>query len=264
MSDRSAWIIVLLLITVTGCQGITEITGPPRTETPTAERVAAPGIANDGTVDPSQVVDAHETSLTNRSYTLRERLVVTYANGSKRGVRTTVQRIGPQKERFLYEMNQTGEFPWSVPPYPDMEAWSDGNRTYVRLIQYDEVEYSVTKADRAPIRSNIFDTPFIIRRYLSAVNRTTVKPTTKDGWQSYEVSWNATNSSAGFSIRMLVNSFGLIYRFEVAYAVNSAQWDGKMSREFWITDIGETTFNRPDWIAAARNASSTGTDGDRQ
>lgn len=264
MTVRSAWIVVVLLVAATGCQGITDITPPNGTETPTAEPIAAPGISNDGTVDPSRVIDAHEASLRNRSYTIRERLVVTYANGSKRGVRTSIQRIGSEKRRYLYVMNQTGEFPWSIPPYPDMRAWSNGNRTYVQLIKYDGTEYYSNRAERAPVRGNVFDTPFIFRRYLSAVNKTTVVPTTENGWQAYRVSWNNSNTSSTFSLRLMINSFGLIYRFRVSYQVNSVQWDGAVTREFWITDIGETEFDRPSWVSAARNASASEQESNRQ
>ena len=94
-----------------------------------------PGVAPDGVEDAFALARAHTEQLEGRSYTVRSAVTLRYANGTLRGRRRTVARVGADRSRFHVVHVTDGPRPPLRPVrqgsvrIPGRSAfWSDGRR----------------------------------------------------------------------------------------------------------------------------------------
>jgi hypothetical protein len=94
-----------------------------------------PGVAPDGVEDAFALARAHTEQLQGRSYTVRSVVTLRYANGTLRGHRRTVARVGADRSRFHVSHVTDGPRPPLRPVgkgsvrAPGRSAfWSDGRR----------------------------------------------------------------------------------------------------------------------------------------
>lgn len=212
--------------------------------TPTTD--LPPGVTSDGVEDPFALARAHTEALDGRSYTVRSVVTTRYENGSLRGRRRTVARVGADRRRFHVAHVTLGPRPPFRPlrqgavRTPGRSAfWSDGRRllwsvtrpdgTVYRSVppeeydpgEYDSDESRVWERWRGPAEIGGED----IYLTLNAV-RTTVTGT---GGNASELRVEATGQSSAGSVAE-AHSIGAAYEYPLG-----AEFDTVSSVELTAT-----------------------------
>lgn len=234
------------LLLLAGCQGLFGSNpNPPQPDEP-----AVVGITADDQIDVATLATAHAGTLEQVSFTVEiNRTVV--INGTVGRRLTTVQRAGPRVFRFRARVVKP--FP---PPFngePNLSAWSDGNRTAVRLTRNGRTSY-----ESYTTNSGVAPTPnserAIVRILFSDIRVTNITEYEGLGVNAHRIRAVGLNGS-NRSVTAVIDTFGQVWQVRVERPLDEDGRDGRIIYEREYSRVGNTTVTRPDWVAKARNAS---------
>ena len=263
-----------LLVVTAGCNGLPGFDGDA---TPTPEQsvdpATVPGVGANASVDAQRLASAHADTLSNRSFTVEQRVVV--RNGSDVVVREThtVSRMAANRSRYRFEQTITG--PAAVEDDRDatVELFADGERAYRSLRVDDRTQQErIRGADGDPLdpRAAFGPQPTLRNRIelvIGVAGNTSVSATddtveitgTADGSALGPVSGDLRAVENG-TVSVTVGPDGRVREYTVAY---DARLDGEsvtVRETVAVFGVGETSIARPEWVADLRsegNATAT-------
>lgn len=241
---------------------------------PTAEPVSAvnqtdeypPGVSSEGVTDPLALADAHRDALANVSYTMTTTFTFQRPNGSILSQGTSTSQVAAGSSSYYAVSAQTewnDTRPLGVGGY-ELAAWANETDAVTARQFYDEepTYRQTTRAD-APMKP---DTEWgQIYAALSATNTTVASQFEDDGTTLYRVvSTDQPGENSPYSGRevysfvAVVDSQGVVRTMQVTYRTTFRDEPAIVSRTIHVTNLGNTTVERPDWYGkAAGNESDT-------
>jgi hypothetical protein len=242
---------VVALLVTTGCAATSE-TGTP------------PGLAEGNVTDANALVEAHTNALETQSFTVETTTEIEEPNGELDVRIERTYRVEPSgtTEGRLVSDTTLGDDP--PERYADgnvsteLDAYRDGNVTYVRSVRGDNVTYR---------RTDLFDSPVTLgtilqRRTVNALSErrnATVRSVTTDDERRYRIHAHLNDSQfrTNAVVNLTVTPDGLVrdLTFRRTVAVRNAK---RITTHVRFRDVGGTTVERPDWYGTARNATASG------
>ena len=250
-------LVVVALVATAGCNAPLadeSATAETPTVTPIAveERAAgaagttdelAPGLGSDGVVDAQRLLDAHAAVLTNDSYTIRLSSRRETTDGSTPTRHDRVVRVA-DAERFHYVLTTESD-----DGNRRVERWRDGPRAYEATTEDDSTSYRSLQAPEPPVLLTRAD---LLRLFLFVQsdvvdsrerNGTTVH-TVVGGPDDLQPLSNVTYEAA-------VTERGLVRSYEISYDLVGRNPSTTVTVTASVSDVGETTVERPPWVAEA-------------
>lgn len=240
----------------------------------TQDHTLAPGLTQYGVVDPVALSNAHETALSNTSYTYLKTVTETYTNGTLRARKRTEIRIVQPTRRFY--LISDSYFP-NVPNFDvttrRFEIWSNGELTLLEITSGNNTTY---RKHRPSDGSNSFF-PDGNRFYtlFKAIDTRVVGQKMRNGRTLYRVeSENITIPSVfsgggmtniyrnprNITFRALIDSRGIVHEYRLAYTATGTKTNTNVTTRIVetirYTEIGSTNVERPSWYETA-NQSTT-------
>ena len=280
MVETRRLLAVAVLVVLAGCSGSTSSTttgtataAPVPTDAPSP--APAPAVTSRGVQSPVALVMAHERALRGTSVTVRVEESRRYANGSLRWRRTTTQRIddgGPTtRSHYASEFRgatPSGGLPSGFVRFPNtarVERYTVGDGAYHRYrLRSGGVWYvGGTVSNVRPLDPGLL---LLFRAVdLRLVDHGTDEEQARYRLAGTEVVSRATLERAlgvgpvadlrNVSLEATVDADGVVREYDLTYTLVGPDGVRLHGRE-WVrfTDLGETTVDRPDWHAAAVNA----------
>ncbi len=260
--------LVLCLVTA-GCSsffGIEEPNLEPKTTTLSGE--LAPGLSATGFTDRGELTRAHARILQDESYTFHKRIVERNRNGSVRGRLVQTTRLKENSSRAVHRAVRNGSL---VPGEGDdllLRTWSNTTMTVFAQTRSGNTSYNLSQNERALARAQGPTNRDRLYALFTAMNVTHVErvETKPSGTPTYRVvaddlvhpvtltGVNDFDSVENASLVAVIDTWGLIhrYRFEATGTVDGERVHRTESVE--ITNIGETSVERPSWVSGALEA----------
>lgn len=302
-------LVVVAVVALAGCAGLGTAPGPTPTITPApvpegtptpftpTPSALAPGVTTGGVSNPDRLADAHRSALANRSYTVVVRTSVVglagenwtgyeprregdgvFLHGTRRVVRVNAGGY-PRSVVRAVEGRLVGELP--IEPGTDRgtvatpataEIWSDGQRSYRRVVGNGTVAYATIDGDSSTATTVPLDPTAmeLLRPWFGAV----------PSWATYMSSaerravvlGRATavglNGSVGTAATVTeardvvltarVAPSGLVLEFELRYVGTLDGRSVEVRLDVEVLDLDTTTVGRPTWVETARNESRSG------
>jgi len=255
---------VLVLVVLAGCSGITGPSGETATVTPAPVQTPAPptpesnilppGVNGDGVVDVARLVRAHQTVLTNQSYTWNARKHTSGRRGNPTG--TDIEYVAHVANESTYRYWTNHRIVWRNGRPRYLGNYSEFATSSARYVYFEDTENN-TQYDRtspAPARVRVGRmTLSAIERYLPATN-STVAVTRVDGQPYYEIHGTgidtpvAPGGVTNYTVEALVRPDGLVYSISVRYRIAAADRSRRVEYEYAYSQIGTTTVDRPAWV----------------
>jgi hypothetical protein len=226
---------------------------------PTGNETLAPGLTNEGVVDPAALAAAHETALGQGSY----RVDLTYREQFRR------ERALPRAGRYRtvvvesptrYYETTTGWGDPSVAPVPvaEREVYADGERRFVRRSNGTVTEGPLAsdRVDPHALRAAAY-----VRLFLDIEQTDVVDARVEDGEVVYRVAVRGTDRAgiAAYSATALVTGEGLVRELRVSYL----QYERDVAVSVFVRyELGEESVDPPSWYPA--NASDSPPSGDQR
>lgn len=240
-------------------------TTPTPTPVPTTEappEKLAPGLTDEGVVDPWNLSHAHANALLNTSFSRYTATVRWSSDGRYATQVTSHVRVASGGYPMHFARNVTGDDPGVNLVSADVEVWREGNVSYVRTTANGTTNYQRTTPSR-----DLYSGPVTgwddIYSLFSAVNTTTVERIERDGTTLYRVvstsqpeSDQFRGSRSNYSLSALVDSSGLVHRYRVSYDLHEDDRTLHLSRTGRLSAVGSTTVERPAWVEEAENATA--------
>lgn len=270
---------VVALVLVAGCSGFAPV--GPSAGTPTGTATPAPvpterSIPADGpaalagSLDAREVSFAHGAALTGRSYTVRERTVVRYGNGTVRSRVAVVRRVADDGT-YAATVDAAGERHPLGAGQVRGRFWSDGPRLLYALAS-DGTTYGVVD----PANYNFWRNRYVALAYprpgrtvytpLRVTNPRVVGHTT-DTLRFRVVGDDTTapqlidtppgvTGPRNASLRAQVDRNGVVRHYRFTYEATADGAPVTVTTVVRYEDIGRTTVERPDWYEKAVNESA--------
>ena len=259
-----------------------------------------PGVTRDGVEDPFALAWAHTGTLEGRSYTVRSVLTVRHPNGTLRGRRRTVARVGADRRRFGVVHVTLGPRPPFRPVgqgavrAPGRSAfWSDGRRLLWSTSRPNGTVYRSTPPggydpDGSPV-SERWRGPGdtggeAIYLVLNAVRTTVSGNGTGDGdtvrirsvgrasagsvaeahsiGAAYQYPLGAEfDTVSSVDLSAAVTPDGFVREYRFAYTIGDEDARFRVVRRVAYSAVGTTTIPRPEWYDRAVDGAPNGTDG---
>jgi hypothetical protein len=241
-----------LLVVGAGCGGLADRGG-----------TAPPGLSADGVTDATALVGAHTAALSSTSFTVRTSTTTRPVDGEYTATTNRTWRVAPgDTVRGLVTSTTsfTGDVPERVARRPDaLAAYREGTVTYRRVRDDGETSYRRVDLLNTSVRLN----PALQRRPIARLDDrvdATVEPVTREGRRRYRVTarLNDTQISTNATLRLLVTPAGVVRDLRSTRTVEYRSGRRIVTRTVRVTDVGETTVERPDWFAAAVEATGDG------
>lgn len=261
-------------LVLAGCSGFA---GPTPTPTVTPAPVPADPTTTPGRppaalagerVDARALGFAHAAALTGRSYTVRERTVVRYRNGTVRTRVAVVRRVAADGE-YVTTVNASGRGHPLGSGTVRTAFWSDGERL-LYAVRRGRAEYGVVR----PEEYNIWSDRYVALAYprptrtvyvpFRVVDARTVGRT---GTGRYRVAGDRTvapqlvdvppgvTNPRNATLRAVVDRRGVVRRYRFRYRATAGNATVTVTRHVAYGAIGTTAVERPDWYDRAANAS---------
>jgi G3E family GTPase len=223
-----------------------------------------PGLSEENVTDANALVASHTDTLDSQSFTVEVTREVEEPNGELDVRFVQTYRVDPQgtTEGRLVSNTTLG----ADPPerYTDgnasreLDAYRDGNVTYLRVTRGDNVSYQRTGAFTSPVTLG----RMLQRRTINALSdrqNATVRSVTVDGERHYRVHayLNDTQVRTNAVVNMTVSPDGLVREltFRRIVPIRSTK---RITTHVRFDNIGETIVERPEWYETAQNATGSG------
>lgn len=262
-------VLIAVLVVLAGCSGVLGGGGGEPTETVTPAAVPtdeptptpvprlAPGITEQGIVNPRALVAAHRTFLQNRSFTKRSNSTALAANGSTVLQTTSTLRAGPAGEGLYSVIERNGSYvsQESATISTRSEAWWDDGRYVVKrtfpngTTTYSQPPINVTRAE---IGTGTL--PYLLESF-GTNNTTMTDRLTRNGTTLYRVRGVTQTYMAGnTTLRLLVDSQGVVHEYTTIRRLSTGSGVSRSITETRVVAINETDApERPSWVDEALN-----------
>lgn len=252
--------VVGLVVVLAGCGALGGSGGPDgpfdtetdeeRTLTPVAvPEVTAepaplpPGVTTAGVTDADALLDAHRAVLRNQSYTLTVRLSVDGV------VSERLARVESPTRYYQREVLAGSE--------SNVSRFASDRTVYTRSVAPNATRYARFDTVRPPGSQTVRES-----RLLLSVPTATVFETTVDGRPAFVVRGSypvhpAASALRNVTLRAVVRPDGLVRSLNASYTRVDGADRTAVSRSFRYTDLGETTVDRPDWVAERWNVTGS-------
>lgn len=262
-------VVLVVLAVLAGCSGgvVPEVDTTSRTETTVRPSGGIanlpPGLSEESITDSDALADAHAEALANTSFTVRSRHTITTADGSRIFDRTSVRRVAADHSRWSTVTTFERPYPTVlVMPVKRMDFWYNGTHVLNRRRGPNGTEYAIFPTVRAPYPTG---RQTLLSYYLRETSTTvstdngsitlhlTVRPENRLSASTPRV--NVTEQT----VTVTLTESGRVERYRTEYAgrlANDSDTSVEGERVVRFTALGETTVERPEWVASARNASS--------
>jgi hypothetical protein len=228
-----------------GTTGRTDVTPAPVERYP-------PGVTEETVTNASALVAAHEQQLANESVTILTNVTTRYANGSVREDTTNRLELAAGHVSLLGETTSSYGANLSITGV----VWTNESVGYSRIESDDGVRYSRLRPRETQMRNRLTPALPLFADQFTPEN-VTVERTT-DGMlrittaELVPVDRGFTNAS----LSLLVTDEGLVreYRYAVTRPCGTGQERRTTCRQVKavrFTAVGETTVERPEWVANA-------------
>lgn len=281
---RTGVVAVALLVVLAGCNapllpggdGSTPTPSPASTPTATATTpgTTAPdpadaGLSASGVEDPLALTAAHEARLANTSYTLTGTTTVRAADGTVLVRNNRTVEVAAGGERFAWD--GTSEVAPGTPAWlnrsfrrlPVERAFSDGNTTTAVVVDFDGERRVHQSSDRGTGGTNWVGRDFTgatLTRWAflgvdtRVVDVERVDGTVRyhlaatDGPQNLTVSPRDDHPAELASLTAEVDRTGVVRALVIQYVVERDGERYGVTTTLTVTDVGETTVERPGWL----------------
>lgn len=226
-----------------------------------------PGVSAAGVTDPLALADAHQSTLENTSYTLATTVTYRRPNGSLAARSTGTTRVAPGASSYYVVSSRTqrnATRPLGVGTY-QVAVWA--NETDAVMASYPAdagptyQQYSRVRAPSDPTTQWE-----LLYGAFAATNTTVVERFEDDGTTLFRIvstgrpgpeSAYPTRSRHGFAA--VVDSQGVVRTFQQTYRTTFDDRPAVVSRTVRVTQLGNTTVERPEWYEqAVANESADG------
>lgn len=247
---------------------------PTRTVTPVpvpAEETLAPGVTDEGVVNPRALADAHAGVLAGTSFrlsvnrtvrgangTLRDRLRLDLALAADRGYRAEAATAGPDAPVFLGTPPANATF-WSNGSTYARKLTRDGETTYNTFTPVEGAGTWQYWARTVPFGGQRASPRAFLTRTFRAVDTTVVGRADANGTTVYRLRGNTTterldaqiDDPRNVSLTATVTERGLVRSLSLRYVGTMDGEPVRVTRTVAYRDVGATTVERPPWLERA-------------
>lgn len=244
-------------------------TAPTPTAVPTTEEPAeklAPGLTSEGVTDVWALSSAHANQLRNTSYTAVS--VGSTWNDNRSfvwNVYATTQASHANSSVY-FTRNVSGTTSPTGGLGRNVVLWHNDTHSFTRYVrQNGTVTYRQTTPTQDLLRGNPATESFVAPLF-GSTNTTIVERIERNGTTLYRVistSQPESETAAGIdrsnhSVSALVDSSGLVHRYQLSYDIHQAA-DSTLhiSRTWRLTGVGSTTVTKPEWVDEARKETTS-------
>ena len=227
-----------------------------------------PGLSEDGITDSFALADTHAEALTNTSFTVRRNRTLVAANGTRLVDRSSVQRVDDTQRRSTVERTFDGTVvQFFRGPVERVESWFNGTLWIQRRQRTNETKYRMLPPlGAADLTARQQLVSYYVEGESTAVTTTNGRIRLRANLRP-RIANSPTTPAVNVTERTVVLTLtetGRVERYRAEYTgrlVNDLDTTVEGTRIVRFTGLGETNVERPDWIAAARNATADGDDG---
>lgn len=246
----AAGVLVALLCVTAGCLAV----GPP-----TSEENDAPDIDNDYTItdetvtDTSTLIGAHTQTLRQHAFTVNVTVTAIGADYRAVGNRTVRFDPSPPVRGFLYEnVSVSGDPPDQLRQGVERMLYREGETTYEHILRGDGPTFRRIGLLNTTLKGNVATQRRTLAS-LETLDNATVETVTRDGEQLYKLTQSLpdTQIATNRSVELLVSENGVIREMEWRTVQSGPNGEMRIVRRIEITNVGETTVERPDWYDEA-------------
>lgn len=215
-----------------------------------------PGLNESGVTDPLALVERHRATLRDTSYTTSTSITFRRPNGTLVSETDTTARVAPGGESFYVtstgsETNATR--PLGVDHYR-IEAWANETDAVVAdTFRGEDPQFRQVAREDAPLSPDA--NWELLYSAFGTVETELVGTVERDGETLYKVASASPTDEAvpgeAPDFSALVGADGVVHSFQMT---QRSTMDGEpviVSRTMWITQVGATTVERPDWYDRA-------------
>lgn len=215
-----------------------------------------PGVNESGVTDPLALTEAHRQTLENASYTSTSTVTFQRPNGTLVTTTTTTSRVASGGESFY--VASTGSQPNASRPlgvdHLRTEAWANETSAVVaNTFRSEEPTYRQVAREDAPMSP---DTNWeLLYSAFGTVDTTYVGQVDRGGTTLHKVVSTSSGDEAvagqSYDFSALVDSDGVVRAFQMTQRSTLQGEPVLVTRTFRITQVGDTTVERPDWYGQA-------------
>lgn len=225
-----------------------------------------PGLNESAVTDPLALAEAHRETLGNSSYTLTNTITFRRANGSLLTRSTSVTRVAAGGTSF-YSASLGSETNASETLGVDnyrIEVWGNETDAVVAdAFRSDDPSYRTVAREDAPMGP---ETNWeLLYSAFGATDSVVVDRFERDGTTLYRVvsaggpdEQSAYPAHAGFDWVAVVDSQGVVREFQQTYRTTFEDQPAVVTRTMRVSNLGNTTVERPDWYDEAVGNESDG------
>lgn len=251
------WLLVALLVTGSGCAGLTggdsDVTTATPVPVPTERPPLSPGVSTDGVVDAGELGAANERVLDEESYELDRTVTVSGSNGTVRIER--VQR-GTAEGVIVARLSVSGDGPVDAA----VENWTRYRESDV-VWSRTTLPGGRTVRNRLPARNATahFVGRALPERLFSAgtyeVGRTSEGDLTLRSTTPFDLDRSVTDVRTGpprnVSVRAVVTERGLVREIDVTYTANVGSETVRVRIVQSVSLLESADVERPAWVSEA-------------
>lgn len=242
--------------------------GTPVGATATPDEGIAPGLTLDGVADAFAFAGAHREALSGKSYTATSVRSVRTGNGTLREVRRTVNVAS---DRTTYRMVQVARSDSSYPvssAFGRVAVWVDDAGALYRVGRDDpRYRYHTSGPAATPVTDLTHDDR-LVGVYSGLDWRVTARDVDSVGTAYYVLRADRATAASVLDVpqlvteprnvraRAVVTGAGRLRQYRIAYDATLGERRVRVVRSLRFRRVGVTTVERPDWYAAAVNATA--------
>lgn len=215
-----------------------------------------PGMNESGVTDPLALTEAHRQTLENASYTSTSTVTFQRPNGTLVTTTTTASRVASGGESFYVASTQTGSNesrPLGVDHFRT-EAWANETSAVVAdTFRSEEPTYrQVTRDDLQMSPDTNWE---LLYSAVGSMDTTYVGQVERAGTTLHKVVSTSPGDEAvegqSYDFSALVDSDGVVRALQMTQRSTLGGEPVLVTRTFRITQVGDTTVERPDWYGQA-------------
>lgn len=215
-----------------------------------------PGLSEEGVTDPLELVSAHRQALQNTSYTISTTFTYRRPNGTLLAQGTTATRVAPGGESYYATTTQTTRNetrPLGVEHY-EVEVWAN-ETTAVAARDLPDADPDYRRTPRSDAVMAPDGEWELLYAVLGAGDTELVGQLERDGTTLFRVVSTpeaaAESAELRYEFSALIDSRGIVHSIQVTQRTDIEGRPAVVTRSIQVTDVGETTVERPSWYGRA-------------
>ncbi|WP_135825349.1 hypothetical protein [Halorussus ruber] len=215
-----------------------------------------PGVNESGITDPLALVEAHQRTLENVSYTLSTSMTYRRPNGTLVGQGYTVTQVAPGANSYYAVSTQTVENDtrWFVGERYDLAVWAnETDSVSARKVPDEETTYHWTSRERAGFEPT--SQWELLYAAFGDGGGEVVGQVERDGTTLTKIvstpSDEETPVRLQYTFTVLVDSQGVVHSMQTLHRTIFEDRPVVVSRTIQVSEMGNTTVERPAWYQRA-------------